>query len=424
MKLTRRNLIKSIAYGTCGSLVHSASNSFVGGNNAWAVGGITNELILILVYLDGGASYNMTPIYDGVFRDINPSISFGPESSIPLTNTQGLHPSLKGFKSIYDSGELALLNLVEYSDLSQSHADSRDIWFRGVRNVTNPSLSEGWAARLSCELGNLFAGVSLGSESDLILSGSCSNTPKNIGSIDTVGEYPFIYPELGVQIQKLRADLVSKSTGYNNESYDYLKKQHEDLLILEEKIKPKKNLTLTSIDKLFPDKSDSKSTKFVNACRDAATLLSDNSLGIRFVYLSKDGFDTHSGESASLKEKLDEVNTGITSLSLALKALGLWNKSLIVTMSEFSRTFENNSGGTDHGHAGPMLIMGGGVAGGIKNPPPSSGIIQKAKNGDNFFRDYDIDFRSVFIEIVKKMNLNSDKIFPERVSFTPLSLFK
>ena len=38
---------------------------------------------------------------------------------------------------------------------------------------------------------------------------------------------------------------------------------------------------------------------------------------------------------------------------------------LLLTMSEFGRTVaENGSGGTDHGHGGAMLALGGGIAGG------------------------------------------------------------
>ena len=37
----------------------------------------------------------------------------------------------------------------------------------------------------------------------------------------------------------------------------------------------------------------------------------------------------------------------------------------LVTMSEFGRTaHENGTGGTDHGHANAMFILGGGVKGG------------------------------------------------------------
>jgi uncharacterized protein (DUF1501 family) len=55
-----------------------------------------------------------------------------------------------------------------------------------------------------------------------------------------------------------------------------------------------------------------------------------------------------------------------------MKLSNMWNKVVIVTMSEFSRTMQNASLGTDHGLAGIQFIMGGSVKGGIHTPPPTA----------------------------------------------------
>jgi uncharacterized protein (DUF1501 family) len=423
MKLNRRSLIKNLAYGTCGSLVHSISSPLLGGNNAWAVGGNNGGLIFILVNLEGGASYNMTPLYDGIYRDANSSISYGPESSLPINNFQGLHPELKGLKSIYDGGDLALLNLVGYPNPSQSHFDSMDVWFRGIRNKGSANGNEGWAARLTCQLGNTFAGIALAGNGSLLISGAC-NPPKNIGSLATIGERPFFYPNLGIPAQELRTTLTKSSAGFNNDSYRYVRRQHDETLEMSKQLKDKKNFTLPKIANPFPPENDGDTTEFVNSCRDAAKLLADPNLGVRFVYLSRDGFDTHENEKSALTINLKDVNQGLTSLAQTLKALGVWERTVIVTMSEFSRTFENGSLGTDHGHSAPMLLMGGAVRGGVVNSAPSAALIKKAKDVDGFFKDYEIDFRSVFGDIVRKMNLNVGKIFPEPITFSQLNLFK
>ena len=96
---SRRTFIKGVAATTCGSCVHAISPFSNGGYMAWAApepaqaGVLGEQPLVILVNLDGGCSYNITPIYTGTLRDRNPVISYGPESSIPLTSLRsGIAP--------------------------------------------------------------------------------------------------------------------------------------------------------------------------------------------------------------------------------------------------------------------------------------------------------------------------------------------
>ena len=76
---------------------------------------------------------------------------------------------------------------------------------------------------------------------------------------------------------------------------------------------------------------------------------------------------------------------------------------------------ENASGGTDHGTAEPMFILGGGVQGGLRGARPSLADLDA---GD---LKYTTDFRSVYGTVLQSW-LGSA---PEQVlggSFPPLSL--
>src|SRR5690606_13936463 len=78
------------------------------------------------------------------------------------------------------------------------------------------------------------------------------------------------------------------------------------------------------------------------------------------------GWDTHQGQGGGqgpLARRFDELAGGIRAL---YDDLGdRMAEVTILTMSEFGRTVaENGSGGTDHGHANCMFVMGGGVDGG------------------------------------------------------------
>jgi len=63
--------------------------------------------------------------------------------------------------------------------------------------------------------------------------------------------------------------------------------------------------------------------------------------------------------------------------------------------SEFGRRAkENGSGGTDHGTAAPMFVIGGKVKGGLYGSYPS---LSNLDNGD---LKYEVDFRSVYSTII------------------------
>src|SRR5262249_60021767 len=65
---------------------------------------------------------------------------------------------------------------------------------------------------------------------------------------------------------------------------------------------------------------------------------------------------------------------------------------VILTYSEFGRRVEDNaSGGTDHGSAGPMFVLGSRVRGGLYGSPPSLNDLDP--HGNLKFR---IDFRQVY----------------------------
>jgi uncharacterized protein (DUF1501 family) len=90
---------------------------------------------------------------------------------------------------------------------------------------------------------------------------------------------------------------------------------------------------------------------------------------------------------------------------------------VILTMSEFGRTArQNGSGGTDHGHAGCLFVIGGGVKGGkVHGRWPGLEPEQLNEGRDLALTT---DFRSVFGEVVRKhLGASSlDRVFPGFVS--------
>lgn len=423
---SRRTFLKGVAATTCGSCVHAISPLSKGGFIAWAgpqpaQSGVSTNPLLILVNLDGGCSYNITPIYTGAYRNRSPRISYGPESSIPLTADQGLHPSLTGLKPVWDQGNLAVLNLVGLNDptgLTRSHADGADMKLKGIISVpeVKANLTPGWVENLSARFGEPFSGIAINSSRSSLMGGA--NPPLSITTLASLGETPVFSQEVGDWTRFTRSAILSAGDAPQSANQAMVKntmaKVDNAFAELGRQIAP---VTLPAIANPFDVSRDASG--FITACRDAAILAITTSLKVRFIYLEHRGFDTHGEEFQTMKDLLNTLNNGLTPLIQTLKAAGRWNDAIIATITEFGRTYENATLGSDHGASTSMFVMGGKVKGRQVNPVPSATQINKGE----YLIDTAIDFRSVFYAIIAAMGLPPEEIMPYNIVPQPLGLF-
>ena len=122
--------------------------------------------------------------------------------------------------------------------------------------------------------------------------------------------------------------------------------------------------------------------------------------------VSNGGFDTHSGQvqkgethKGTHADLLTDTFSGILAFYEDLEKLGVADKVLICTVTEFGRQVpENGSLGTDHGANTPMFVIGKGVKGGLTGSLPS--LANLASNGVDY-ADFEYDYRSVFASLLK-----------------------
>jgi uncharacterized protein (DUF1501 family) len=114
-------------------------------------------------------------------------------------------------------------------------------------------------------------------------------------------------------------------------------------------------------------------------------------LPTRVYYVSQGGFDTHANQLPAHERLMTDMNAAISAFVADLKAQGNFNRVLMLSFSEFGRRVsENASGGTDHGAAAPLFVLGGGVKPGLYGNYPS---LTNLHDGDLKFNT---DFRSVY----------------------------
>ncbi|MBI4581304.1 MAG: DUF1501 domain-containing protein [Planctomycetes bacterium] len=84
------------------------------------------------------------------------------------------------------------------------------------------------------------------------------------------------------------------------------------------------------------------------------------------------GFDTHEDQLARHATVLRELGDGLAEFHHELEVRGAADRVVLMAWSEFGRRpAENATGGTDHGSAGPVLLLGRPVRGGLYATPPS-----------------------------------------------------
>jgi len=103
---------------------------------------------------------------------------------------------------------------------------------------------------------------------------------------------------------------------------------------------------------------------FGNSLKQVAQLLKAN-LGVEAAFADIGGWDTHQNQGNANGQLANRLKEFSQSLAAFWTDMGNEaNNIVLVTMSEFGRTVhQNGTGGTDHGHANVMFVLGGPVQG-------------------------------------------------------------
>lgn len=87
--------------------------------------------------------------------------------------------------------------------------------------------------------------------------------------------------------------------------------------------------------------------------------------GRQVYFVSQGGFDTHGGQAYQQFDMLRQVSQSVAAFQQALAEVGAQHNVTTFTMSDFGRTLQPNTGGTDHAWGNHQLIIGAAVKGGL-----------------------------------------------------------
>lgn len=315
------------------------------------------DRVLVLVQLNGGNDGLNTFIpldQYGNLYNARSNIIIPETSIIPVTDTIGFHPALPGIKDLYDEGRLGIVQNVGYPDQNRSHFRSMEIWSSG--SSSEERRLTGWLGRY---LDEQFPGfpdaypngenpdpfaIAMGDYISETCQGSAANfsvtlnDPFSLGQLyewegnDDAGSIygeELAFVRLTISQTNAYADRIAIAAENGNNRADY------------------------------PD------TQLAGQMKNVARLISG---GMRTpIYIvSLGGFDTHGGQVESDSpttgrhaELLATLSEAVHAFQNDLKLLGLEDRVLGMTFSEFGRQIRSNGSlGTDHGTAAPLMLFG------------------------------------------------------------------
>ncbi|TAH26690.1 MAG: DUF1501 domain-containing protein [Cytophagales bacterium] len=400
----------------------------------------TNDKVIVLIQLHGGNDglNTLVPIEEyTTYYNMRQNIAIpdkGTRKFINLDSTLdkskqvGLHPDMGGFKALYDQSKVAIVQNVAYQNLNMSHFRGRDIWHTG--SDANEYLGSGWMGRY---LDETFPGypkayptaeqpdplaIELGR--DVSLAFHNGSIPMSI-SIDNPDQFFNLINE--VKNSDLPPEL--KDTYYNFE-LDYISQMEQKSNQYAGRLKQVFDKGQNTASVVYPSKYPLNAPKgfldneLAPQLRLIARLLSG---GCKTkVFLARlTGFDNHDFQVEKTDTTLGAHAALLFHLSSAMKAfqddlkgLGIDNRVLTATFSEFGRTPRSNeSYGTDHGAAAPMFIFGSCVKPGIIGNSPE---LKNLDGGGNLRHQY--DYRQVFTGMLKNWFEASDEVINNKVLFS------
>ncbi|HEY4025359.1 MAG TPA: DUF1501 domain-containing protein [Candidatus Dormibacteraeota bacterium] len=353
--------------------------------------GATNDRVLVMIQLAGGNDGLRTviPMQDPKLHDLRPRLAaMSVSQALPITAELGLNQSLKGIRSLWDQGKVAIVEGVGYPNPTFSHFESIRIWETG--DPTRRQV-DGWLGRTLASaydsFGHPLTGCACGTTD---VPGALRDLQATLTVINNQKAFGFTG---GSEVEAAVGALYRGTPGIYGALFDTaMATAHESIA------------TLRTSDATYqPRASYSDQTRLVYSSKNqlaaalqlAAELIATGT-GVKLLHVTLGGFDTHYTELTRHDDLMGYLDSAVSAFYQDLAAHGMADRVMIATWSEFGRRpKENASAGTDHGAAAPLILIGDPVKGGIYGSAPSLTNLDSTGN-----LKYQVDFRSVYQEIL------------------------
>lgn len=342
-------------------------------------GAAVSQKRLLVVFLRGGNDplETVSPIGNAQLLKLRPNLALREGDVISLGSGYGINKALPTVASLWKSGKAAIIQGVGPSDANLSHGAAQQRW----ETASNDGrYSNGWLGRYLDLTPStaLVPAAGFADEMPLSLLGTNTDTL----TLRTIEDFGF-YDKKSADAAMRHAALgrFGASGGLTGPLASAVVSAQRELLQVAD-----------PLEKIATQKLDHPATAADNVAQMFAS-----ELGTWIGFMNVGGFDTHVGERAGVTRALTDVDAVVKNFFATATALGVADDSVVLIITEFGRRVrENQSGGTDHGHASTVLALGSGVNPGFHGSAPDFGALDH----DNW--PALVDFRSVYATVLSK----------------------
>ena len=333
---------------------------------------------LIIIHLQGGNDglFTLAPRNNDTIY-ANRKILMGElKNGIDWGNDSVLNAKLKDCSDLAQKGWLSIIPNVGYHKPTGSHFASERVWASGYM-PGEQSVTTGRIGRLIDEnkLGiNDFnqTAISFTGSKQLIFAGKINR-----------GTYWNGYPNFESKLKHLVNNQFNRFNDHGD-LFKKLKISYEAIQLLND-IKPSLG---------YPN------TQFGNDLGIVSSIIRKNK-PFKVFHIVHGGYDTHYEQIYRLNKLYNDLGSCLKTFSHDLNRMGEWDNTQVLIYSEFGRSIhENADNGTEHGNAGPVIVLGGKQ---ICDSFINIGSIYETYNDNNtLMLKYKIDFRDVFNRVINK----------------------
>ena len=370
-----------------------------------------NGRVLVVIELNGGNDgiNTVVPFADEGYARHRKALRLPREQLIRLDDHVGLHPSLKPLARAWEDGHLAVVQGVSYPNPSRSHFVSREVWHT-ARPGPGREPGVGWLGRGLDGAGDRLApAVSVGEGA--VVPVALRGRLRSCGSLSRPEDC------------RLAAGLPRGGPAAASPPGEV---RGDDLLAYARRAALDASATadLFADARLAPGGPTYPATALGRHLQLVARAIKAG-LRASTYYVTQGGgevgegdYDTHAGQLPTHARLLAELAGGWAALLKDLRESRLEDRVALAAFSEFGRRVqENASGGTDHGTAGPVLLAGGRVRGGLVGAAPRLLDLQ-----DGVLKG-PVDFRRVYATLLEGW-LGAPAEAALGGTFEPLPLFR
>ncbi|MCL6601005.1 MAG: DUF1501 domain-containing protein [Alicyclobacillus macrosporangiidus] len=390
-KLTRREFLKVggltlLATGVGGVLLKEWLNRSGAIALASATASSSGGHALVVVQLSGGNDglNTVIPYTQGWYYDARPTIAIKQADVLPLTQDLGLHPNMQDLQRLYQAGHVAIIQGVGYPNPILSHFQSMAVWHTGDPTVHTQT---GWIGRYlditSTGKDNPLRAINIGTTTPLAMVSQHSDVP----SVARPSTYRLAAERSHWWDPAFTSAARAMYAAQVNDMASYAREQGQKMFLGLQEVEQYAGKMKTA--------SGYPATALGAQLQVVAELIGAG-VPTQVFYTQMGGFDDHAGEESHHGTTLGDFSASVGAFIRDLENRGLADRATVLAFSEFGRRIrENGSGGTDHGEAGPVFLVGHRVKGGLYGESPT---IRHTHDGD---LAYAVDFRSVYATVLE-----------------------